>query len=222
MTEPRADRPHVPGYGVPDTLRGILDWAWARERLESAITYWIATADAEATPHMIPIWGAWVDDRWYVEGGPTRWQRNLRANPKLAVKVESGKEVVIVEGVAREIVKPESALAARLLAGYAKYKAAEGLRGGRRELGRGRALGAHPGQGVRLVRLPDGHDEVPLRRGLTLPGCGGNPGCAAVPGRGAPPDATLLLMQLIHRCRALLRQGVRRVPIRSWINFGSR
>ncbi len=126
MTEPRADRPHVPGYGVPETLRGILDWAWARERLESAITYWIATADAEATPHMIPIWGAWVDDRWYVEGGPTRWQRNLRANPKLAVKVESGKEVVIVEGVAREIVKPESALAARLLAGYAKYKAAEG------------------------------------------------------------------------------------------------
>jgi hypothetical protein len=75
---------------------------------------------------MIPIWGAWVDDRWYVEGGPTRWQRNLRANPQLAVKVEFGKEVVIVEGTAREIVAPEPALASRILAGYAKYHAAEG------------------------------------------------------------------------------------------------
>jgi Pyridoxamine 5'-phosphate oxidase len=126
MATPRADRPWIPGYGVPETTDGILDWAWARERLEAAITYWIATAGADATPHMIPIWGAWVDDRWYVEGGPTRWQRNLRANPKLAVKVESGKEVVIVEGVARELVAPAQPLAGRILAGYAKYRAAEG------------------------------------------------------------------------------------------------
>ena len=60
---------------------------------------------------MIPIWGAWVDDRWYVEGGPTRWQRNLRANPRLAVKVEFGEEVVIVEGTARELVAPAEPLA---------------------------------------------------------------------------------------------------------------
>jgi hypothetical protein len=73
---------------------------------------------------MIPIWGAWVDDRWYVEGGPTRWQRNLRANPKLAVKVESGREVVIVEGTARELVAPAEPLASRILAGYAKYRPA--------------------------------------------------------------------------------------------------
>jgi nitroimidazol reductase NimA-like FMN-containing flavoprotein (pyridoxamine 5'-phosphate oxidase superfamily) len=124
MTGPRADRPHIPGYGIPESLDDILDWSWARERLEAAIVYWIATADAEATPHMIPIWGAWVDDRWYVEGGPTRWQRNLRANPKLAVKVESGREVVIVEGTARELVAPAEPLASRILAGYAKYRPA--------------------------------------------------------------------------------------------------
>ena len=60
---------------------------------------------------MIPIWGAWVDGRWYVEGGPTRWQRNLRANPQIAIHVEFGDEVVIVEGPARELVAPPEPLA---------------------------------------------------------------------------------------------------------------
>ena len=33
MTEPIADRPHVPAYGqIPDTTEGMVDWAWAEER----------------------------------------------------------------------------------------------------------------------------------------------------------------------------------------------
>ena len=102
MTEPTADRPHVPGYGIPESTDGILPWAWASERLDRALVYWLATAARDAAPHLIPIWGAWVDGRWYVEGGPTRWQRNLRANPQMAIHVEFGDEVVIVEGTARE------------------------------------------------------------------------------------------------------------------------
>ncbi len=125
MTEPRSDRPHVPGYGIPETLDGILPWSWAVERLERAIVYWLATTGSDLTPHVIPIWGAWVDGRWYVEGGPTRWQRNLRENPQLAIHIEIGDEVVIVEGVATELVAPANPLSDRILAGYAKYKAAE-------------------------------------------------------------------------------------------------
>ena len=109
MPEPTADRPHIPGYGIPKTAKGILPWSWARERLDRAIVYWLATAGADGAPHLIPIWGAWVGDRWYVEGGPVRWQRNLRANPKLAIHVEFGEEVVMVEGTAKEIVAPEVA-----------------------------------------------------------------------------------------------------------------
>jgi hypothetical protein len=122
VTDPRADRPHVPGYGIPESTDGLLAWSWAVERLEAAKIYWLATAAADATPHLIPIWGAWADGHWYVEGGPTRWQRNLRANPKLAITVQSGREIVIVEGTAHEIVAPETDLAARILAGYAKYQ----------------------------------------------------------------------------------------------------
>ena len=122
MTEPRVDRPHVPGYGIPKTLKGTLPWSWAQERLERAMVYWLATAGGDGAPHLIPIWGSWVDGHWYVEGGPTRWQRNLRENPQLAIKVDFGDEVVSVEGGAREIVKPDPDLAARILAGYEKYR----------------------------------------------------------------------------------------------------
>jgi hypothetical protein len=124
VTEPRADRPHVPGYGIPTSTDGILDWSWAVERLERSIVYWLATAGADGAPHVIPIWGAWVDGRWYVEGGPTRWQRNLRENPQMAIHIEAGKEVVIVEGSATELVAPAAPLSDAILAGYEKYKTA--------------------------------------------------------------------------------------------------
>ncbi len=119
---PQADRPHVPGYGIPESTDGILPWSWAVERLERATIYWLATSGADGAPHLMPIWGAWVDGRWYVEGGPTRWQRNLKANPQLAIHVESGSDVLIVEGRARELVAPPADLADRILAGFVKYR----------------------------------------------------------------------------------------------------
>jgi hypothetical protein len=126
VTDPQVDRPHVPGYGIPTSKNGTLPWSWARERLDRAIVYWLATTGSDGAPHLIPIWGAWVDDRWYVEGGPTRWQRNLRENPRLAIHIEFGEEVVIVEGAAHEIVAPPQSQADAIVAGYGKYKAAKG------------------------------------------------------------------------------------------------
>lgn len=122
MTEPTVDRPHIPGYGVPKSMKGTLPWTWARKRLERAMVYRLATAGKDGAPHLIPIWGAWVNDRWYVEGGPTRWKRNLRANPQLAINVEFGDEVVVVEGRAREIEGLNPGEIEAMLAGYAKYK----------------------------------------------------------------------------------------------------
>jgi Pyridoxamine 5'-phosphate oxidase len=122
MPDPIVDRPVVPDYGIPESADGLLPWSWARERLERATTYWLATAGPDGAPHLVPIWGAWVADRWYVEGGATRWQRNLRANPKLAIHIESGDELVIVEGDAIEIASPPEPLAAAVLAGFGKYR----------------------------------------------------------------------------------------------------
>ena len=113
----------MPGYGIPTSTNGVLPWSWAVGRLERATIYWLATASESGAPHLIPIWGAWVGDRWYVEGGPTRWQRNLRENAQLAIHVESATgEVVIVEGTATEIVAPATELSERIQGGYAKYE----------------------------------------------------------------------------------------------------
>ncbi len=121
--EPKASRPRTPGpgYGVPEGHEGLMPWSRADERLREARTYWIATAGPDGRPHAVPTWGAWVDMTFYTEGGG-RKVRNLRANPAVVVHLESGEDVVIVEGEATEISRPDSAIFERIDAAYgAKY-----------------------------------------------------------------------------------------------------
>ena len=143
MTEPRDPiDPTSRATASRRSLDGILPWSWAVERLERAIVYWLATTGADAAPHVIPIWGAWVDGRWYVEGGPTRWQRNLRENPQLAIHIEIGDEVVIVEGAATELVAPADAPGRPDPGGLREVQGGRGLRGERRPLDRRAASGS--------------------------------------------------------------------------------
>jgi nitroimidazol reductase NimA-like FMN-containing flavoprotein (pyridoxamine 5'-phosphate oxidase superfamily) len=119
---PRASRPHIPGYGIPDGPEGLLPWSWARQRLEQASTYWIATVRPEGRPHVMPSWGAWVGERFYFEGGPqTRRARNIAHNPEVAVHVERDDDAVIVEGRAEPLAAPAE-LEARIAEGFAKYR----------------------------------------------------------------------------------------------------
>jgi hypothetical protein len=115
------------GYGVPESLKGTLPWSWARERLDQAIVYWVASTRPDGRPHAMPTWGAWVDEAFWMEGSPeTRRMRNLQANPAAVVHVERGNDVVIVEGEAHQMDDVGSDLAERLVAGYSKYKATHG------------------------------------------------------------------------------------------------
>ena len=122
--DPRLSRPLMPaGYGVPETEAGVLDWSWAVERLEPALNYWFATTRPDGRPHTMPAWAVWLDGTLYFEGSPlTRRARNLAANPHVVVHLESGDDVVILEGEAGEVGKPDRALAERLSAAFtAKY-----------------------------------------------------------------------------------------------------
>src|SRR5581483_11367565 len=114
--EPRRSRPLMPeGYGVPETEEGLLPWSWAVERLERARNFWFSTTRPDGRPHAMPAWGVWLDGALYFEGSPeTRRARNLAANPALVVHLESGDEVVILEGEAQAASPPPRALAARL------------------------------------------------------------------------------------------------------------
>lgn len=119
----QADRPYIPGYGVPETREGMLSWSWAVERLENAIHYWIGTTRPDGRPHAAPVWAVWVDGMIVFEGGPdSRRGRNIAANPAVVIHVESGDDIVIVEGVAEETSRPEPALESRLIDAFSsKY-----------------------------------------------------------------------------------------------------
>ena len=124
-TEPEASRPHIAGYGIPTNKEGMLAWDHMRERMAAARNYWIGTAAADGRPHSTPVWSVWLDGALYFDGGPeTRRGRDIAANPAVAVHLESGDDVVILEGDAHQLQAPDLALAARLSEGYkAKYAA---------------------------------------------------------------------------------------------------
>ena len=129
--EPLRDRPRLPnGYGVPESEEGMLPWSWAVERLEAARNYWFSTTRPDGRPHAMPAWAVWLDGALYFEGSPeTRRARNLAANPALTVHLESGDEVVILEGDSVVASPPERALAERLAAAFtAKYAATHDYR----------------------------------------------------------------------------------------------
>lgn len=88
------------GYGLPETTDGLLSWDEVERRLVASKNYWLATVRPDGTPHSVPRWGVWVDGRFYYDGAPTtRHVRNVDKNPACTLTLESGTEVVIVEGV---------------------------------------------------------------------------------------------------------------------------
>ncbi len=123
---PSADRPVMPdGYGIPENTAGLLPWSHVEERLVAARNYWIGTANTAGRPHVTPVWGVWVNGALYFDGSPqTRRGRDIASNPAIAVHLESGDDVVILEGTARDIGAPDRALAETVSKAYcAKYAA---------------------------------------------------------------------------------------------------
>jgi nitroimidazol reductase NimA-like FMN-containing flavoprotein (pyridoxamine 5'-phosphate oxidase superfamily) len=112
---PKASRPRLPrDYGVTASTKGLLPWSHVSTRMARAQHYWIATADPSGRPHATPVDGLWLDDRLYFGGSPqTRRQRNLATNPAVCVHLESGSDVVILQGEARPE-RPDRTLATRL------------------------------------------------------------------------------------------------------------
>lgn len=102
MSEPTTGRPWMPGYEVPEDLDGALPWSWARERLVSCRNYFLATTRPDSRPHVMPLWGLWLGDRFCFSTAITSVEsRNLMADPRCVVTIEDGHQAVIVEGVAK-------------------------------------------------------------------------------------------------------------------------
>jgi Pyridoxamine 5'-phosphate oxidase len=106
---PESARPRFPdAYGIHEDADGLLDWSWATERLAQARNYWVSTARSDGRPHAMPVWGLWLDDAFYFSSAPdSRKAQNLAANPAVVVHLESGDEVVVVEGRAEHVTDEE-------------------------------------------------------------------------------------------------------------------
>lgn len=101
MTEPKASRPQMPGYRIldADKGKGLLPWSWATDRLAKAHTYWVATTRIDARPHVMPVWGVWLDDAFcFSTGSQSRKARNLAENPRCVISCEVSEAQIIVEG----------------------------------------------------------------------------------------------------------------------------
>jgi nitroimidazol reductase NimA-like FMN-containing flavoprotein (pyridoxamine 5'-phosphate oxidase superfamily) len=91
MSEPIASRPQAPkAYGYSTKTKGMLPWEEVRDALAAADIFWIGTTRPDGSSHIHPIWGGWVDETGYFEGGPTtRWGRNLAADKRVSFGMEA-------------------------------------------------------------------------------------------------------------------------------------
>jgi hypothetical protein len=104
--EPLADRPSMPGYGVlpADQGTGLLPWAEAERRLAVSHDYWVATVHPDGRPHVMPVWGAWVDSRlWFSSGLRSCKARNLAVDPRCTVTTDDARDPVVMEGTAERV-----------------------------------------------------------------------------------------------------------------------
>jgi len=129
MTQPRASRPYMPGYGTlgPEEGTGLLPWSWAEERLTSPRNYWVVTLRPDGSPHAMPVWGVWDGEAfWFSSSEPSRKVRNIAADPRCTVMTEDAMDPVVIDGVA-EIVAERAALERFLALVNAKYGTAYGM-----------------------------------------------------------------------------------------------
>src|SRR5216684_7472861 len=120
----RAGLPQVPAlYGLKPRAK-YLPFRHAEDRLARSRNYWICTTRADGRPHSIPVWGFWIDGAVYFgTARSSRKARNLAENAAVSIHLDSGDDVVILEGTAVEVDLTDKPLFKKLdAASRAKYK----------------------------------------------------------------------------------------------------
>jgi Pyridoxamine 5'-phosphate oxidase len=108
-----------------------MTWAQVAGRLAAARNYWLVTTSPSGAPHAAPVWGVVTGDllhALYRERSTVK-ARNLAADPRAVVHLESGDDVLIVRGVAEDLGEPSRhpAVVAALAAKYTRPAAQQYL-----------------------------------------------------------------------------------------------
>lgn len=73
-------------------------------RLETERNLWLATVRPNQTPHLVPIWFVWANDKAYIctAAGSVK-AKNIAQNPNVVFALENGDDPVLIEGTAQII-----------------------------------------------------------------------------------------------------------------------
>jgi hypothetical protein len=109
-----------------------MDWATVQARLDAGIdqapgaggpdrhTCWLATINADGSPHVTGVGALWVDGSfWFETGDHTRKGINLARDPRCTLSVATDKFDLVVDGEATRVTDPTTVaeMAARWAAG---------------------------------------------------------------------------------------------------------
>jgi len=97
----------------------LVDWSMVTNRLAEGMTqapstggpdrhtFWLATIDADGSPHVTGIGAIWVDDGfWFETGERTRKARNIARDPRCTLSIATREFDLVVEGEASKITDP--------------------------------------------------------------------------------------------------------------------
>lgn len=101
-------------YGTPP-----LDWTTIASRLRAGVpqapgaggpnrhTCWLATINADGSPHVTGVGALWADDHfWFETGRRTRKGRNLARDPRCTLSVATREFDLVVDGEAELVTDP--------------------------------------------------------------------------------------------------------------------
>jgi PPOX class probable F420-dependent enzyme len=84
-----------------------MDWPEVAARLAASRNYWLGTTLPSGAPHAAPVWGVVAGQTLYLYSERTTVKaRNIAADPRVVVHLESGDDVVIVRATAEDLGSP--------------------------------------------------------------------------------------------------------------------
>jgi hypothetical protein len=102
----------------------LLDWTRITARLEQGLsqapdtggpnrhTCWLATLNADGSPHVTGIGALWVDGAfWFETGDQTRKAKNIARDPRCTLSVAAHDFDLVVEGSAAKVTDPPTVAA---------------------------------------------------------------------------------------------------------------
>jgi hypothetical protein len=106
----------------------LVDWSTITAKLDegsapapdahNARTTWLATVNADGSPHVTPVGAIWVDGNfWFQTGDGTKKRRNVARDPHCSLAISIRDADVVVEGEAVLVTDPETV--ARIALGWA-------------------------------------------------------------------------------------------------------